>query len=255
MASIFISIIYFIVGFAGAYILNEISLRKNKGLYSLIQAVKKKGTFAILETDKSAYVRTISNSFKNLAVTPEKEIIIMTKSSPKPIVNMGGVQVIHGDLYKSVSVPQEVRKFITDMEAKNWRPEDIAKFMEEIEQTPAEFLTQTYKSLYQSENYPGTETRISMTDKQKYNIYLGMSSVVKDFIYTGLNRTTIHSMMRELVYQRELEKGTQRNWIMIAIAVMIILIALGFAIRWITGGAGISSLLGSVGPLKINPGG
>jgi amino acid permease len=93
----------------------------------------------------------------------------------------------------------------------------------------------------------------SVIEKKKYDVFVDMSSVVKDFIYTGINRTTIHAMLRELVYQRELEKFGQRNWMMIAIAIFIILIGLGFAIKWIFSTEGIIQTLTGVGPARVAP--
>jgi len=96
----------------------------------------------------------------------------------------------------------------------------------------------------------------SEVDRQKYDVFVGMSSVVKDFVYTGINRVSIHDMIREMVYQRELEKlGAGRKWIEIAIAIFIILIAAVFAIRLLSGLPGIMQTLTGLipGPDRIAP--
>ena len=87
---------------------------------------------------------------------------------------------------------------------------------------------------------------INPIDKQKYDVYVSLPSVVKDFIYTGLNRTSIHAMLRELVFQRELEKMGKRDWVKIAIAIFLILLGIGFAIRFIVGAPEFAKVVGGV---------
>jgi len=230
-------IVGFILGGILGYVFYDFSLRKKKALYTIITAVRKKQPLAFLETDKAVFVDRIVKVYKGLAITPRKDILILTRNSPKPAIGLG-IQIFHGDAYKGVAVPQEVRKIIQELLSgkygTKWKPEDIAQFFEEIEKNPAEWLEEFYK--YMKEN----ETKIVKTekgeeeipaseiDKKKYDIFIGMPSVVKDFIYTGLNRTMIKAMLREMVYQRELEKIKTWNWLYIAIAILIILIGLGF---------------------------
>jgi hypothetical protein len=261
------------VGAGGlVYLMTEIMQRRNKALRILIPAIKKKQLIALLETDKTIYFRTIAKIHKNIGITSNKELVILTKDSPKICPELG-VAIVHGDLYKSITVPMEARDFFQEKVASGWRPEDIGKFLQEIEQTPAEALKTYYKQIKDTGVYPesikvmkgkdekGGDTQevvgqpANDVDKEKYDVFIGMSSVVKDFIYTGINRVSLHDMLRELVIQRELEKfGTQRNWIVIAIAVFIILIAIAFAVRFISGSPGLPNLLGGLlGPERVAP--
>lgn len=262
-----------IAGAGSVFIFNEISKRKNKALFKLIDAIKKKHLIAFLETDKSVYFRPITKTYKNIGITDKKEIIILTKDSPKPCMDLGGIMIAHGDLYRGITIPAEVRKFAQEKLVDGWKSEDIGRFLQEIEQTPAEVLKEYYKKMKKTRVIPGTEKIItekgengkstekviaipaSEVDMQKYDTFICMPSVVKDFIYTGINRVSIHDMIRELVYQRELEKFGQRNWIVIAVAIFLILIAIGFAIRLISGSPGImEAISGAIGaPARIAP--
>jgi len=259
---------FLIVGFGGGYIISEVMLRKNKALYLIYTAFKKKKFIAFLETDKSVYCRIIKKMYGNLGITEQKEIVILPKSSPKPCINLGGAMVVHGDLYKSVCVPQEVRTFIDERMGAGWSNEDIAKFLEEIETMPPDQVKKHYFNLKFLQPKPPVDPVVNPLDpeqiakekeekinKQKFDIYINLSSVVKDFIYTGINRTTIHALLRELVYQRELEKMGGRNWLAIAIAIMVILIAVGVLIRFIAGTPAIANMLGQLvgGGTRIAP--
>lgn len=262
MVDIF-SIIYLVVGIGSGYIISEVMLRKNKALYTLSNALKKKKFVAFLETDKAIYCRIIQKIYRNLAITKQKEIIILPKSSPKPCVNLGGAMIIHGDLYKSVAVPQELRKFIRARKKEGWKEEDIAQFLEEVETTSPNTLKQLYLKLKEGkkpeampESEAGSNPAVptNSIDKRKYDVYINLPSVVKDFIYTGLNRVSIHAMLRELVYQRELEKMGKHNWLMIAIAIMVILLGVGFAIRFIFSSPGVLEVVSKVvSPPRIAP--
>jgi len=267
---------FLFVGFFGGYFINEMLFRRNKALYKFVTCVRKKIPIAFLETDKAIYATPIIKTYKNLGVTENKELVILPRSAPKPCINLGGTLILHGDLYKSVASPQEFRLFINDRIADGWSPEDIAKFFEEIETTPPEILKAKLKAVQKGASvklegktdaelaemiktnpdaYWAYKFRDTPEEFKKFQIYLNLPSVVKDFIYTGLNRVSIHTMLRELVYQRELEKGNQRNWIAIAIFIFLILIGVGFAFRFIFSTPNIMQSLGSMfgGSPQINP--
>lgn len=263
MVDIF-SFIYLIVGMGFTYLAVEVMARKNKGLFNLTNALRKKHMVAFLETDKAIYCKRIVKMYRNLGVTEDKELIVIPRSSPKPCVNVGGGMIIHGDLYKSVTVPQELRKFIEERLEEKWKDEDIAQFLEEIETTPPNILKKLYfekKTKPQTSvpvvtngNSPEAKAEVNLIDAKKYDIYMALPSVIKDFIYTGINRVSIHAMLRELVYQRELEHMGKRNWLMIAVAVIIILIGVGFAIRFILGTPQLLDTISkAVTPSRIAP--
>ena len=238
------NILFLLVGLGVGYFLYDILLRKNKGLYAIISSVKKKRMIAFLETDKSIYVKPIEKLYKNLGVTKQREVIILPKSSVKPCMGLG-IPIAHGDLYKSVTTPQEVRQFVSERKKDGWKDEDIAQFFQEIETIPGNKLKNVYKQMKEGKDLDGNEIDVNKIEKMKFDIYNNMDSVVKDFIYTGLNRVSIHDMLREIIYQRELEKMGKRNWIMIAVAIMIIIIAIGLGVRFIFSTPGITNMVTS----------
>jgi len=245
------NIIYFVIGGLSFWIFYEFGiLRKNKNAYNFFNLLKKRVPLVFLETDKAVYYKPIVKMYKNLGVTSDKEIVIIPKSSIKPCLNLNGILIGHGDLYKSITTPQEFRMLVNQLQLDGWKDEDIAKFFEEIESLPKPQLESMYKNWKMGKsNNPENPEDISPIDMKKYDVYINLPSVVKDFIYTGLNRISIHAMLRELVFQRELEKIGQRNWLMIAIAILLILIGIGIAWRFIVGTPGfmegISRLTGS----------
>jgi len=238
-----INLAYLVAGLGLSYILYEISLRKNRALYSLIKNVKKKKQIPIfLETDKASYLKFVDRVFKNIGVTTEKELVVIPKSSAKPCLNLGGIVIAHGDVYKSVTVPTDLIKFVKELKdgkfGEKWSNEEIAKFFQEIEHVNAEKLKDYLKQFdgkkkIKKINEDGEKVGINVSPmmSQKFKIYMAMPSVVKDFIYTGINRVSLHDMLREMVYQRELEKMGSRNWIMYAIAILIVLLGVYFLLK------------------------
>jgi len=281
----FMTIIVAILCFGIGYIVNLISMKfKNPAINELINSIKKGKPIVFLETDKGIYFTSIEKIYKNLAVTPRREVIIIPKSTLKPCLNLRGVPIAHGDLYKSVTTPQELRLTIKKLTGENWSQEEIAQFFDEISKIPPERLKSIYKlkkeagklsklpiSKLITEDEKGNKIPISELhaealrmkqnkddkDKLKYDIYVNLPSTVKDYIYTGLNRVSIHDMIREMVYQRELENIGKRDWIKIAIAILIILVGIGMAVKFIFGTGGITSFLSAAThttrPPQINP--
>ncbi|RKZ28640.1 hypothetical protein DRQ26_00705 [bacterium] len=267
------NLIYLIVGVGIGYVLTEYVIdKKTKSVRMFLKCIKKKIPIAFLETDKATYFRPIEKIYKSLGIYREgnsKQVVIFPKSSLKPCLNLGGVPIVHGDLYKSAAVPTEVVRFINERLNAGWKDEDIAQFFQEIESIPSNKLKEIYKNLKdmfalsKSKNKKdlqeikqkiigkGEEIQpVSKIDAEKYDVYMGMSSVVKDFIYTGLNRVSIHDMLRELVYQRELERLGKKNWILIAITIFIILIAVAMFLRFIFSTPALSHFILGSGTAK-----
>lgn len=249
---------FFVLLGAGFFWLYEqFQIRRNKAFFALQQAVKKKQAYGFLETSTGSYFRTLTKIRNNIGITPQKEVIILPEGSLKPVMNMGG-QIFHADLYKSIATNQEFRKFLEERTNDKWTEEDVAKFLQEVEQTPANILSEFFKKLKTDPYYPNTnpvdQAKITKVDRQKFQIFKSLSSEVKNFIYTGINRTSIHSMLKELVYQRELENVGKRNWIAIAIAAFIIVMIIVFALNTLGGsGGGVANLVGGILPNRVNP--
>lgn len=262
VSTVILCAIFLAVGVGFTYIITEIIARRNKFLFQFIKAIRKKKTIVFLETDKAIFWDTIEKFYKNLGLTKNKDVIILPKSSVKPVMNLGA-SFVHGDLYKSVTTPKEVRELIADLTKDGWADEEIAKFLEEVETTPADQLHEYYKSLIAGKNPKNPSVALTEDElkeqkekiTKRYNIYRNLSSVIKDFIYTGLNRVTVLSMIRELVYQRELEKMGSREWVKWALAIFLILVGVGFAVRFIISSPNIPQIFGggNTPQPRINP--
>ena len=278
------------------YFIDRITFLKNKQLARFVTALKKRKPIIFLETDKGVFWDTIEKFYRNLGVTSGKELVIVPRSSTKPVLNLTGGMIAHGDLYKAVTVPQELRMFIFNQLNAGWSQEDIAHFIEEIETKPPEAIKEYLEELIDGKNHlekgnpediktlnnpavmldeirkkaeenkPLTRLdRLALafhSHKQatkiepetELKIYINLPSIVKDFIYTGLNRVTIHDMLHELVYQRELEKMGGRNWIAIAIAIVLIIIGIGIGARFILGTPAVANMFSNlVQPARIAP--
>lgn len=242
------NIIFLLVGLGGGYFIYDILLRRNKGLHRLMNAVKKSKPIAMLETDKSVYFRPIEKTVKNIGITSNRELIIIPKASMKPCVNLKGTPIAHGDLYKAVTVPQEMRKFIDERKNNGWSQEDIGNFLKDIEEHDEDGLIEKW-SLKENPGDPNPE------GVEKFKVFKNLSSVVKDFIYTGVNRVNIHDMVRELTYQRDLEDIGKTDWVKIAVAIVLVLIGIGIAWRFIFSSPGMSQVLGGMagGASRITP--
>ncbi len=213
-----------LVGLGGGYIIRGLLNSKYKGLSMIEKAVKKKNSIIFLETPTTSFVRPIVKMFQNIGITDQKEIIIFSPGSLKTCANLG-IMVAHGDLYRSMAVPLDVPKTKLELGDMGLSDDEIAELLEIIQKTPKSKL----KGKLEKEEIKDEKSKEKVT---KYNIYLGLSSVVKDFVYTGLNRVSIQDMLRNLVAQRELENMGKNQWINNAIAIFIVAIGIAFAIKF-----------------------
>jgi len=253
------------VGLIGGFYLKELQLKRNKALSQLLTAMKKKDRWiGFLESDKTTYFRTVIKFYKNLAITPEREIIIFPEASVKPCPDLGGVMVFHGDLYKSIATTRDLRMFFFELKRMGWSDNEIAHFLRELEiKNPDKILenlvneiqairkkrSELEEKLAKFENASDEEKKQLAEEieetrnelealmnrekklNQKIDVFLGLPSTVKNFVYTGLNRVLIHNIIHELVYQRELEKLKEKDWLKLGAAIFLIAIALIFIIK------------------------
>lgn len=279
------------------YFLKSATLFKNKSLRLFLNAVKKRQPIVFLETENTTFMRTIIKTFQGLGITDQKELVILPEGSFKPCANLGGVFIAHGDLYRSIAVPTEVAAFIDYLRNDIGMSErEIAEFFKEvIDKSPRELLEEYEKQLNDikeqirnsevakeikkelkernpkmkkeefEELFETAIERIAMEQipTTKLNLYKAMPATVKSFLYTGLNRVSIHDMLSNLVAQRELEKIGKKDWIDIAVAVAIILIGIGLGLKFIlpaiksffaptmAKGAGVAA--GGTAPPRISP--
>ena len=129
------------VGLVFGYYLKGMLIKRNKNIANFLNALKKKEPLAFLETDTSIYWRPIRHNYQNIGVTDKKEILIMPKNTFKPCMNLGGIPIAHGDLYKGITTTQDLRKFIKERKIAGWNEEDIAVFLQEIEAFSPERFT------------------------------------------------------------------------------------------------------------------
>jgi len=248
-------------GLGFGYVASEFKTRK---IIRLIKHASKKGKdIVFLATRDAMYVRIIEKAVKNLAITNAREVVILTPNSMKYCPELG-IKIGFGDLYKSITTPRELLTTIRELKLNGWKESEIAKFFEEVEREDDAALKETYKLWKKWRgililNRKGEiEVRKDNVAAKKYDVFIALDSVVKDFLRTGLNRVTIHDMVRELVFQRELEKIGQRDWLKIALAFFIALVAIGIVVKWIFGGGGVSAAIAqhiAGGASRIAPGG
>jgi len=274
------------VGLVFGYYLKDLLIKRNKNIANLLKAIKKKEPIAFLETDTSVYWRPIKHSFQNIGVTDKREVLVMPKNTFKPCMNLSGVPIAHGDLYKGVTTTQDIRKFITERKIAGWTEEDIAVFLQEVEAfSPERFkdLQENKESVVRDkienlknwfkgktdtvdEDLENIQKRIGTKkkDKKEYErqkkkleqelnriveslkVYSTLSAQVKDYIYTGINRASINMMMRALVMERDLGKSKTVKWITIAIAILVAVIGIAIGLKMLLGNPQVMESIGQI---------
>jgi hypothetical protein len=248
------SIAFLIVGLAAGYFIYDFNLRKRKALYEMIGAIKKGHIVAFLETDKSESYVTIEKVYKNLGIAKDGSIVILPENSIKPCLNFGGVRIVHGDLYRSIGSCKDLRDWVGGLKKEyNLMDDEIAAISQEVEKNPTSKMIVFYKAILEGKERARVPVRDEngeiKTDKDgnieysdlavkdmkdidldsikiKLKIFQGVPATVKNWIYTGVNRISLNAMLREYVYQRDLEKK-KAPWDVVAIAVAILIILLG----------------------------
>lgn len=223
-------IIFTIVGFGAGHIFHGMMLSKNRGLAQIIQAAKKKNMLVFLESKNSMVVRQVVKKFQSIGITSEKEIVILPESSLKVCTNLG-MRVAFGDWHRAVTVPSELVKFRAEWKDKGLSDEELGWLVSEIHDKSGSALKKSLEDKKLELNTTldsgkgGTEEKTE--NKTLYNVYEGLSFAVKDFIFTGMNQTTIVAEHRNLVAQRELEKMGKSNLWTWGIVIFLIIVGLG----------------------------
>ena len=238
-------IIYGVVGLGIGFVINGMMLSKNKGLAQIIQAAKKKNMLVFLESKNSLVVRQVVKKFQSIGITSEKEIVILPESSLKYCTNLG-MRVAFGDWHRAVTVPTELIQFKEDWKDKGLSDEELGWLISEIHDKSGSDLEESLsakklelkKTL--SNNKGGTKEKTE--NETLYDVYKGLSFAVKDFIFTGMNQTTIVAEHRNLVAQRELENMGKSNLWTWGIVIFLIIVALGLF------GPDVIRSLGAAGP-------
>lgn len=258
-----------LLGMGLGYFLYGVFLSRNRALWEFIQSAKKGADVIFLETQNTVFMKPVNKYYKDVALMKDGSAVIVPKNTRKIWNNFPNIGIVHGDFYKAVGTPDEFRKLIYDLKVlQGWNNDDIATFFEEIEHIKSEYLKEKYKYMKENKKVPigkdangnVIESPASEVEQKKYDIYMALPSVITEYIYTGINRTSVHAMLDVLTRQREHEKKLeQKQWIQIGFAVLLILIGLGMVLMF--GGDTLSTLFGAkaitaapnAAPAVINP--
>lgn len=219
------NIVYGFVGLGIGYYLKGMLTSRIMGIKTIETAVKKKQFLVFLETPTGTILRRIVLLDQNIGITENKEVVIIPAGTVKPCAQLRGINIAHGDLYRAVTVPGDIIKLKDELVKNGWTTDKVGSFFKLIEETPQATIKKKLDAI--------DIEKINGDEFKPYNVYISMSSVVKDFVYTGLNRTSIHEMLRNLVAKRELDNLNKKDWVTIAIAVTIVLVGLGVLFKFI----------------------
>lgn len=220
------NIVYGFVGLGVGYYLKGMLTSRIMGIKTIETAVKKKQFLVFLETPTGTILRRIVLLDQNIGITENKEVVIIPAGTVKPCAQLRGINIAHGDLYRAVTVPGDLIKLKDELVKNGWTTDNIGSFFKLIEEIPQANIKKKLDEIEINIENRGDEFK-------PFNVYTSMSSVVKDFVYTGLNRTSIHEMLRNLVAKRDLENLNKKDWVTIAIAVTIVLVGLGVLFKFI----------------------
>lgn len=210
-----------LVGLVAGYAIYWLRLRRNKGLMNLIQTIQSKGLYIFLETDSGCFGRRVIKTLKNIAITDQKDFVILPTGTVKSS-NLG-IQIGHGDLYKSILVPKELPKLVSELRDKHGMSDhEIGLFFEETQNINRDTLKKICNGTIDPKDF----------DQNKLDIYKTFHSNITGFIHTGLNRVSIAQNIEHLVRRENIMKLGQKNWVQIAIAVFIVLLAIGFLAKF-----------------------
>lgn len=206
-----------ILGLGAGYVIYWLRLRRNKGLMNLMDAVKHKGLYVFLETDTSTFGRKIIKTHQNLAITDQKEVIIMPTGTVKSCPTFG-IQLGHGDLYKSILVPKDLPGLVEELKTNHkMSNHEIGLFFEETQNINRDTLNQICDGTIDGSQFNQTKLKIFKT----------LNSNITGFIHTGINRVSIAQNIEHLIKRENIMKLGSKNWVSIAIAVLIILVGIG----------------------------
>ena len=227
-------------------------------LNDLINAIQKRQEIIFLESEGAVNFRIIDRSHQNLAFTKEHDVIVLTENSLKACANLNGVKIGHGDLYRSVVVPTDFSKFTEELKESGLTETQITDVYTEImnknigqlteqKQKDIEAATAGLIKKYPKKNYnpkdhnnmPYKTFILEYLAKEQKDVFSAitldtfkaMSSVVKNFIQTGVNRVSLHSMMEAQTAIDNFKRAGQRDWfsILLGVGVLALLIGLAFS--------------------------
>lgn len=244
------------VGAVAHWIYNKGKANKFGKLNELIQAIQKRKEIIFLESEGAVNFRIIDRSHQNIAFTKEHDIIVLTENSLKACANLNGVKIGHGDLYRSVVVPTDFSKFTEHLKESGLTDTQITEIYTSIMNKNITQLTkQKQKDIDTAKNalikkYPEEEYIPKDNENIPYDVFIlnhlakkqetllssitlntfkSMSSVVKNFIQTGVNRVSLHSMMEAQTAIDNFKKAGQRDWYQILLGIGILALMVGLA--------------------------
>lgn len=244
------------VGAVAHWIYNKGKANKFGKLNELIQAIQKRKEIIFLESEGAVNFRIIDRSHQNIAFTKEHDIIVLTENSLKACANLNGVKIGHGDLYRSVVVPTDFSKFTEHLKESSLTDTQITEIYTSImDKNITQLTKQKQKDIDTAKNalikkYPEEEYIPKDNENIPYDVFIlnllakkqetllssitlntfkSMSSVVKNFIQTGVNRVSLHSMMEAQTAIDNFKKAGQRDWYQILLGIGILALMVGLA--------------------------
>jgi len=250
-------------GFVFGYGIQEITkIMQERGIFKgfkMIKEARKKGKKVFLcETKNAFWVKQEKESYQNLSLTPEREIIIVSPNSVKPCYGLGGTMLGVADLYRACSIPQELRQTIVFLKLIGLKDKDIKEYLTKIHgiknqnngdvksavEDAEEFLEEKIDELIDEAEEKGNKDRKKMLEliKENKEFYLTTPSTIVEFLQTGINRVTLKQQIRQIIDEKLLERLGKPDWFGIGLAIFLILIGL-----WFFFGGGFSGLMNVFG--------
>jgi|GEM_PF-2362833 len=269
--------LFMVIGIAGGYLFRWLfewmELKgKYKGIKEIKEAVKKKKKLFLLETDNAFWVGGEKASYQNLSVTKGRNLVLVAPNSVKPAYGLGGVLLGVGDLYRSSTIPKELRQTIVFLKLIGFSDKDIKIYLSTIHgqgvfkemkkedvgkvtavEQAEKFLLKRLDEMIKEAEEKGNKDKADILKliKEKKEIYLSTPSTIVNYLQTGINRVTLKSQLKQIVDEKKLEKLGQTNWLMIGLAIFLVLLGLWFFFG--NGGNIISSIGKMIHPTTPTP--
>jgi len=218
-----------------------------KGIADIEKARKKGSKVFLCETKNAFWIVPEAASYHNLSLTDKRDVVVVAPNSVKPAYGLGGTLFGVADLYRSCTIPQELRQTIVFLKLIGLEDKDIKEYLSKIHgvgvkngesavEEAEKFLEEKIDELIKNEKDKDKKELLE-TIKKKKEIYLATPSTIVEFLQTGLNRVTLKAQLKQIVDEKMLEKKGKTDWFQIGLAIFLILIGIWFVL-----GGGLASL-------------
>jgi len=231
-----------------------------KGIAEIKKARKERNKIFLCETKNAFWLVPEAASYHNLSLSDKRDVIVVAPNSIKPVYSLGGVQLGVADLYRSCTIPQELRQTIVFLKLIGLKDKDIKKYLSKIHgvgvkngesavEEAEKFLEKKIDELIKNEKDKNKKELLEIIKKKK-EIYLATPSTIVEFLQTGLNRVTLKAQLKQIVDEKMLEKLRKTDWFQIGLMIFLILIGI-----WLVfgGGHGVIETILNTGTSVIAP--